>query len=83
MRILLTLLGLLVLTAAAHLLLSCLGVRRVATMFMLRTATLSCPSGGVDMRYQPTPINTRPWLLNGLSLRLSAPSRRLNARATA
>ena len=22
------------------------------------------------MRYQLTPINTRPWLLNGLSLRL-------------
>jgi hypothetical protein len=28
------------------------------------------PSGGIDKRYQLTPINTRPWLLNGLSLRL-------------
>src|SRR5687767_8805543 len=33
-------------------------------------ATLKFPSGGVDMRYELTPINTRPWLLNGLSLRL-------------
>src|SRR3979409_225524 len=37
---------------------------------MLQAATLNVPSGGVDMRYQLTPINTRPWLLNGLSLRL-------------
>ena len=35
-----------------------------------RVATPSVPSGGVTMRYRLTPINTRPWLLNGLSLRL-------------
>src|ERR1700682_1674560 len=30
---------------------------------------LNFPSGGGDMRYQLAPISTRPWLVNGLSLR--------------
>jgi Fe-Mn family superoxide dismutase len=45
-------------------------VRQTLAPRMLRTATPNVPSGGAGMRYQLTPINTRPWLLNGLSLRL-------------
>src|SRR2546426_7257690 len=35
-----------------------------------RRNALNFPSGGTNMRYQLTPISTRPWLLNGLSQRL-------------